>query len=144
MFVSRGGRDARVPNECVASCSRWVATSKSLRIRHFSRSRPASAGTSSTYACANVRFFFPLLDARSTSKSWSASARRCPWTAAYFSSSSASPASCRNGDPKAGLGARGGGDVAQLLVDELVDPELECPLPTALVTLTSGKTLPVN
>ena len=66
----------------------------------------------------------------------SPSARWCPWTAAYSSSSSASPASRRNGDPKAGLGACGGGDVVRLL-DELVDPELECPLPTASVTLIS-------
>ena len=65
----------------------------------------------------------------------SPSARRCPWIASYSSSSSASPASRRNGDPNAGLGARGGGDVTLLLVEELVDPELECPLPTALVTL---------
>jgi hypothetical protein len=121
-----------MPNEFVTSCSRWAATLKSSRIRRFSLSRPASAGASSACACANVRFFFPLFDARSSSISSSPSARRCPWTAAY---SSASPASRRNGDLKAGLGARGGGDVARLLVDELVDPELECPLPTALVTL---------
>ena len=97
----------------------------------FSRSRPTSGGASS----ADVRYFFPLFDARSSSISSSTSARWCPWTAAYSSSSSAGPESRRNGDPKAGLGGRGGGDVARLLVDELVDPELECPLPTALVTL---------
>ena len=85
-FVSRGGRDARVPNEFVTSGSHWAATSKSSRIRRFSRSRPAFAGASSTCACANVRFFLPLLNARSTSISSSPSARRCPWSAAYSSS----------------------------------------------------------
>ena len=119
-----------MPYEFVTSCSRWAATSKSSRMRRSSRSRPASAG-----ACTNVRFFFPLLDARLRSMSLSASARRCSCTAAYSSSSSASPASRHNDDPNAGLGDRGGGDVVRLLVDELVDPELECPLPTALVTL---------
>jgi hypothetical protein len=133
-LVLRGGRDARVvPNAFVTSCSRWAVTSKSSRIRRFSRSRPPSAGASASFACAcaNVRFFFPLLDARSSSTSSSTSTRRCPWTAAY-SSSSASPASRRNGEPKAGLGARGGGDVVQLLVDELVDPDLELPVPTVI------------
>ena len=134
MFVFRG-RAARVPNEFVTSCSRRVATSKASRIRRCSCSRPASAGASSACACTNVRFFFPLPDARSIFISSLTSVSRCPWTAAYPSSSSASPPSRRNGDPNAGLGARGGGDVARLFVDELVDPELECPLPTALVTL---------
>ena len=129
--MSRGGRDARVPNELVTFCSRCAATSKSSRIRRSSRSRPASAGPSS----ANERFLFPQLDARLSSISSSASARRCPWTAAYFSSSSASPSPRCKGDPKARLEARGGGDVARVLVDELVDPKLEGPPPTAFVTL---------
>ena len=70
---------------------------------------------------------------RSSSISSSVSAFQCPWTAIHSSSSPVSPASRRNGDLKAGLGARGGGDVARLLVDELVDPELEFQLPTTLV-----------
>ena len=108
-----------------------MATSKCSRMRRFSRSRPARGSSAS--ACANVRFFFPLLDACWTSISSSPSARWCPWTAEYSSSSSESPPSRRKGDPNVGLGARGGGDVAGLFV-ELVDPELECPLPTTLVT----------
>jgi hypothetical protein len=74
-LVSRGGRDARVaPNAFVTSCSCWAATSKTSRIQRFSRSRPpsAGAGASSACACANVRAFFPLLDAGSTSTSSSA------------------------------------------------------------------------
>ena len=94
----------------------------------------SESGASSACACASLRFFFPLLDARSSSISSSSSACRWPWTTVYSSSSSASPKSRRNGDPKAGRCARGG-DVARLLIDELVDLELECPLPTASVTL---------
>jgi hypothetical protein len=50
----------------------------------------------------------------------------------YSSSSSTSPASRRNGEPNAEPGARGGGDAVRLLVDELVDPELELPLPMVI------------
>ena len=98
--VSRGGRDARVPSPLVTSCSRWAATSKSSRRQRFSRSRPPSAGAPAAWACANVRIFFPLL---ASATSLEASTGRCPWMAAY-SSSSESPASCR---PNAGLVARG-------------------------------------
>ena len=70
---------------------------------------------------------------RSSSISSSVSACQCPWTAIHTSSSPVSPASRRNGDLKAGLGDCGGGNVARLLVDERVDPELEFPLQTALV-----------
>jgi hypothetical protein len=45
---------------------------------------------------------------------------------------SASPASRRNGETNAGLGARGGGNVVRLLVDELVEPGLALPLPTVI------------
>ena len=90
-------------------------------------------GASSACACVNMRFFFPLFDARSSYTSSSTSTCRCPWTAAYSSSSSASPARRRNDEPNARLGARGRGDIVRLLVEELVvEPELELPLPTVI------------
>jgi hypothetical protein len=132
--VSRGGRDTRVvPNAFVTSRSRWAATSKSSRIRRFSRSRPPStgAGPFSACVCANECFFFPLLDAPSSPMSSSASSPRCRWTAAY-PSYNASPESRRNRETNAGLVACGEGDVMRLSVDELVEPELELPLLTVI------------
>jgi hypothetical protein len=129
-LVSRGGREVGCPK-----CVHYVlqVLSGFLQIRHFSRSRTpwAGAGASSACACANVHFF-PLLDARSSSTSLSASNRQCPCTDAYSPSSSESPGSRRKGGPNAGLGARGGGKVVRSLVDELVDPELKLPLPTVI------------
>ena len=57
---------------------------------------------------------------------------RCPGIASYSSSSSASAASRRNGEPNAGLGGRRG-EVPRPL-DEL-EAELELTLPLELVTL---------
>ena len=58
---------------------------------------------------------------------------RCPRIASYTSSSSASAASRRNGEPNAGLGGRRGGETPRPL-DEL-EAELELTLPQELVTL---------
>ena len=87
--------------------------SKSSRTRLLAFST-AFCGASSACACANMRLFFPLFDARSSHTSSSTSTRRCPWTAAYSSSSSASPAERRNGEPNTRLGARGVGHRATL------------------------------
>ena len=120
MFVPIGGRDARVPNEFVTSCSRWAVSSKSSRIRRFSHSRPASSGGFSACACAMYASSICSMRARRLYP------RRYPLAGVHGPP---------HGDPEAGLGARGGGGVVRLLVDELVDPELECLLLTALVIL---------
>jgi hypothetical protein len=89
-----------------------AVTSKSSRIRRFSRSRPpsAGAGASSACACASVRFFFPLLDARSSSY-----LRRRPLAVSvdrrvlFFS---ASPASVKRSRTRSWVLAEGGSQAA--------------------------------
>ena len=57
---------------------------------------------------------------------------RCLLTASHPSSYSASPASCRNGEPDAGPGARGGSEVVRLIVGEIVEQDLELRPPTVM------------
>ena len=93
-------------------CVRYVLQPQNGYLKIFAN--PALLAFSTTcwrffsLCCANVHFFFPLLDARSSSTSSSTSTRLCPSTAVYSSSSSARTAERCNGEPNAGLGAREG------------------------------------
>jgi hypothetical protein len=124
--VKGRGKKIVLPNTLMSLAVARRLPVQSLRKSGASRIA-ACAGASSARACANVRFFFSRLDARSSSTSRLR-------TAPKSSLSSASPALRRDGDSNALLGARGAGDVARLSLDDEVDPELDFPLvPTALV-----------